>query len=305
MKTNKYDEEKSFNDLNNSETNELRINLNRQNEKSFSLIFLFIFFTLINAIILMINFSKKDFCLKVNMNKNSNLNSENNLNEIAKAQIFSQEINNFFIKERDRPYFKEINKKRTFDQRYPLTKQINCKPHFTTNELIAFLSFLTKETIYFETGSGCSSIIAKYYAKKSYAVEGCKEWYERGIKNGLKDNLIFHDLKPDTSSWSIPGKESTLNDWKKYFQSYKKSYNADIILIDGRFKIATALDIFDKIKDDTIIFIHEYQNRPLYFVIEEYYQYVYHWDLLTAFVKKSDIKSIPLEIQQKYWNISL
>lgn len=136
MKTNKYDEEKSFNDLNNSETNELRINLNRQNEKSFSLIFLFIFFTLINAIILMINFSKKDFCLKVNMNKNSNLNSENNLNEIAKAQIFSQEINNFFIKERDRPYFKEINKKRTFDQRYPLTKQINCKPHFTTNEFM-------------------------------------------------------------------------------------------------------------------------------------------------------------------------
>jgi len=41
--------------------------------------------------------------------------------------------------------------------------------------------------------------------------------YEIGIKNGLKDNLIFHDLKPDNHHYSYPGKLSTLDDWKKYF----------------------------------------------------------------------------------------
>ena len=136
----------------------------------------------------------------------------------------------YLNKERERPYLKEINKKRTFEKRYPLTKEIKCKPHFTPNELVAFLSFLTKDTIYFETGSGCSSVIAKYYAKKSYAVEGCKKWYEKGIKNGLKENLIFKDLKPDNPKWSYPGKKSTLEDWKSYFQSYDRSYNADVIL---------------------------------------------------------------------------
>ena len=60
--------------------------------------------------------------------------------------------------------------------------------------LTAFLSLLTKNTIFFETGSGCSSVIAKYYAKKTYAVEGCKKYYEIGIKNGLKDILLFNDL---------------------------------------------------------------------------------------------------------------
>ena len=210
---------------------------------------------------------------------------------------------NRMLKELERPYLRELNIKRTFEKRFPLTKEIKCKPHFVNEELIAFLSFLTKDTIFFETGSGCSSIIAKYYTKKSYAVEGCKKWYERGLKNGLKDNLIFRDLKPDNPIWSYPGKNSSINDWKKYFQSYDKSYNADIILIDGRFKVATAMDIFDKIKNDTIVFIHEYQDRPIYFILEEYYQYLYHWGSLTAFIKKKDIASIPLNVQKKYWDI--
>ena len=210
-----------------------------------------------------------------------------------------------FTEEKNRPCLQEINKKRTFENRFPLSKEINCKPHLTEKELIAFLSFLTKNITYFETGSGCSSLIAKYYAKKSYAVEGCKEFYQQGIKNGLKENLIFHDLKPDNPLWSYPGKNSNINDWKKYFTAYDKSYNADVILLDGRFKIATAMDIFDKIKDDTIVFIHEYQERPSYFILENYYDYVYHWETLVAFVKKKDIKSIPLEIQKKYWDNSL
>ena len=98
---------------------------------------------------------------------------------------------------------------------------------------------LNKDTIFFETGSGCSSIMAKYYEKKMYAIEGCKQYYEYGIKHGLIKNLIFKDLKPDASFWSYPGKNSNLRDQKNYFQAYKKEYNADVILIDGRFKIAT------------------------------------------------------------------
>ena len=121
---------------------------------------------------------------------------------------FPNDLITEFLLEKNRPNFEEINKKRTFEIRVPLNKDIKCHPHFTPIELIAFLSFLTKDTIYFETGSGCSSLIAKYYAKQSYAVEGCKVFYEKDIKNGLKDNIIFHDLKPDNPTWSYPGKQS-------------------------------------------------------------------------------------------------
>jgi hypothetical protein len=224
---------------------------------------------------------------------------------IEKHKVRFRDLQNILKNEAEMPHLKEVNKKRIFEKRIPLPKEIKCKPHFINEELTAFLSFLTKDTIYFETGSGCSSIIAKYYAKKTYAVEGCIKYYKIDIKNGLKDVIIFKDLKPDDYTWSFPGKKSNLNDWKNYFQSYKKEYNADVILIDGRFKIATAMDIFDKIRDDTVILLHEYFERPSYFILEEYYDYVYHWGRLHCFVKKKNIKQIPLEIQKKYWKDSL
>ena len=222
--------------------------------------------------------------------------------EYKPKYTYDYPIREMLLYEQRRPYLEMLNKKRTFEKRLPLTREITCQPHLAEYELGAFLSFLTKDTVYFETGSGCSSIIAKHYAKKSYAVEGCKKWYDKGVENGLKDNLIFRDLKPDNPDWSYPGRSSTLDDWKNYFQAYDKSYKADVILIDGRFKIATAMDIFDKIEEDTIVLIHEYPDRPNYFVLENYYQFIYIWDRLAAFVKKKDIQSIPLEVQQKYWN---
>ena len=190
--------------------------------------------------------------LIINLN-NSIKKSQNhieNIHQLIKENKYNSEIDykkiySNFRKESTLPRLKDIFQKMTFEQRLPLPEKIKCKPHLKGIELIAFLSLLTKNTIFFETGSGCSSVIAKYFAKKAYAIEGCKHFYEYGINNGLKDNLIFKDLKPDNPIWSYPGKNSNLNDYINYFTSYKKEYNADVILIDGRFKIATALDIFN------------------------------------------------------------
>jgi len=230
----------------------------------------------------------------------------NKLRTLSKA-----EINMYYILlrfESNISHLKEINKKRTFEKRYPLPKEINCYEHMREINLmglIAFTSFLTKDTIFFEFGSGCTSVMAKYYSKKSYAVEGNKKWYEIGLKHNLKDNILFRDIKPINNGklWSTPGKDSNLEDWKNYFQAYKSEYNADVIFIDGRFRVACAFDIFNKIKDDTIILIHEY-FREEYLIIEKYYDYIYHWGSLFLFKKKPNIIDIPLDFQKKYWNVS-
>ena len=212
-------------------------------------------------------------------------------------------------KELENKNLSEINKKRIFDKRYPLPNEINCFEHLKSSGLIdmmAFTSFLTKDTIFFEFASGCSSIIAKYYAKKSYAVEGNKLWYDIGIRNGLRKNLLFKDLKCDGSgkmlSW--PGKNSNIDDWKNFIQAYKEEYNADVILIDGRFRVACALDIFEKIRNDTIVLLHECQRKQ-YSEIENYYDKIYKWANLCLFQKKKNIKKIPMKLQEKYWNIKV
>ena len=213
------------------------------------------------------------------------------LKNISKSEI------NFYhqllLFESNISYLNEINKKRIFEKRYPLPKEINCYEHmreFSLMDLIAFTSFLTKDTIFFEFGSGCTSVMAKYFTNKSFAVEGNKIWYEIGLKNNLKDNILFKDIKPINKDglWSTPGKESNLEDWKNYFMAYKAEYNANVIFIDGRFRVACAFDIFNKIKNDTIILIHEYY-RPQYLIIEKYYDYIYHWGTLYLFKKKANI----------------
>lgn len=282
-----------------------------KNNKKKKLLDLFIFF----LIFLIFEFILYIILIKTRLQrikKENNLKKNDMKMEIDKINLIITKnkgifgnLQNKLEYEADMPHLNKILKKRTFEKRIPLAKEIKCRPHLVNEELTAFLSFLTKDTIYFETGSGCSSVIAKYYAKKTYAVEGSIKYYKIGIKNGLKDIIMFKNLKPDNLDWSFPGNKSNLNIWKNYFQSYKKEYNADVILIDGRFKVATAMDIFDKIRDDTIVLLHEYYERPSYFILEKYYNYVYHWGRLYCFVKKKNIKQIPLEIQKKYWNQSL
>ena len=99
-----------------------------------------------------------------------------------------------------------------------------------------------------------------------------------------------------------PGNETNITDWIKYIQAYKSEYMADIILIDGRFRVACALDIFSKIKKETIVLIHDYTIRDSYHIIENYYKIIEVWDTLAAFIKKSNIINIPLDIYNKYLN---
>ena len=102
------------------------------------------------------------------------------------------------------------------------------------------------------------------------------------------------------TSLGYPSKETNVNDWKIYIQAYKKEYNADIILIDGRFRVACALDIFSKIRNDTLIFIHDYQKRKQYHIIERYYIKLKVWDTLALFIKNSSIRNIDEKTYNKF-----
>ena len=182
--------------------------------------------------------------------------------------------------------------------KWPLPKKIRFKPIMTSKELIAFCYFMKPGNIYFEFGAGGSTNIASYYKIKTYSVESDIRWHDKLKSNNIKVNYITIDLKVKSSGY--PGKETNINDWKRYIQAYKTEYMANIILIDGRFRVACALDIFTKIKNDTIILIHDYTDRINYHIIENYYIKLKTWGRLAAFIKRNDIKYIPKNIYNKY-----
>ena len=191
-----------------------------------------------------------------------------------------------------------INKYKRAEIIWPLPKEIKFRPYMGDFDLKNFLYFMKSGNIYFEFGSGGSTNIASFYKVKTYSVESDVKWHEKLKNNGIAANYITIDLH--VTSLGYPGNDTNVNDWKKYIQAYKKEYNADIILIDGRFRVACALDIFSKIRNDTLIFIHDYKNRRQYYILERYYIKLKVWDRLALFIKNTNINSINVDIYNKF-----
>ncbi len=184
---------------------------------------------------------------------------------------------------------------------WPLPKEIVFKPLMSDKELKAFLYFMKKENIYFEFGSGGSTNIASFYKLKTYSVDSDVDWHQKLKDKNITAQYFTVDLKSKT--YGFPGNDTTLEDWKKYIEAYKDEFNADIILIDGRFRVACSLDIFSKIRNDTIVLIHDYKNRKEYHIIEKFYKKIESWDTLYAFIKRGNISKIPDDIYNRYLNV--
>ena len=183
---------------------------------------------------------------------------------------------------------------------WPLPSEIKYKPWMDDENIIAFSYLMKPENIYFEFGSGGSTNIASYYKLKTYSVESNVEWHEKLKNESINANYITIDLKG--GALGHPGQGTTVEDWKKYIEAYKSEYNADIILIDGVFRVACAFNIFPKIRKDTIILFHDYspQHYHQFQIIENYYIKVRQWGNLAAFFKNPFIDHIPEELYNTY-----
>ena len=239
--------------------------------------YIFVCFQII-LLILLIRLFKK---FKFNINNIENL--YNNL------QIYLNINNNLFMEK-----YKRVSIE------WPLPKAIKFKPIMSIKETKAFCYFMKPENIYFEFGSGGSTNIASYYKLKTFSVESDVKWHKKLKDEYINATYITIDLKANQAGF--PGKTTTIEDWKKYIQSYKEEYNADVILIDGRFRVACGLDIFNKIRNDTIVLVHDYSLREEYHILENYYLKIAVWDSLAAFIKRQNISTIPLDIYNHYLN---
>lgn len=237
---------------------------------------------LLYLFIILIVFNRKKVSLYLKKNKSMLINEQKELNT------------NSFIKR-----LKELSRDSI---KWPLSHELKLKPNMSEEELIAFSYFMKSKNIYFEFGSGGSTNLASYYKlNKIYSVESDIRWHNK-IKNLNLIGIIFItiDLKAKENKFGTPGLGTTVIDWEKYIQAYKPEYNADIILIDGRFRVACCLDIFSKIKSDTLVLVHDYVNRKKYHIIENYYIKIKSWGTLAAFFKNPNISYIPTEVYNKY-----
>ena len=115
------------------------------------------------------------------------------------------------------------------------------------------------------------------------------------------------------NTWGYPGKNSTLTQHKKYSDymqnlTKEEQQNIDLILIDGRFRVACCLKCFDIINIDCLIDFDDFLDRPQYHVILNYYDIIEKTeDNRMVILKKKSLNedfTIPTELIQQYESIA-
>lgn len=179
-----------------------------------------------------------------------------------------------------------------------------------------FYKYLDKASNYLEYGTGGSTYQAsiRKNIKTITSVESDKDWYNK-LEEKLKEvpqgdkkiNMIYCDMNAQKNNWGYPGPKSNIHNWKNYSNQLVKmdpelQKYIDLILIDGRFRVACCLKCFDIINDNCLIIFDDFLDRQDQFgVVLDYYDIVEKTnDNKMAILKKKNCVSPSKQLIEKY-----
>lgn len=176
-------------------------------------------------------------------------------------------------------------------------------PWMTDSEITLFKTFLNKTNIYFEYGCGGSTILASSYnnISKIYTVESDSEWLNK-IQNTSTKIIPLHIDLGKTKSLGYPVSKNKTTNWTNYSSIIQNiSEVPDLILIDGRFRVACGIQSFIKIQNtNSIVLIHDYQ-REHYHILNDLYSTIEYSEKLFALKPKVDINEKKIiNVYEKY-----
>jgi len=140
-----------------------------------------------------------------------------------------------------------------------------------------FQSEIKKSKFFFEYGSGVSTIYVDKKLKKYISIESDKYFYN-SLSQKLNNNqsLKYFNLGI-VGEFSYPlycSKQQVKNYVGSINKYFKKNNFPDLILVDGRFRIACCLNLFDKLKKykKIVIILDDYKSRTEYQYLKKFYK---------------------------------
>ena len=121
-----------------------------------------------------------------------------------------------------------------------------------------------------EWGCGGSTFAAIKIATEVVSVESSKTWCNKVLNNMFSQCAIFlgklHFICVDageTSSHTAVPLNLTSYNYSLYTNVMDHfSYSPDLVFIDGRLRVATAMASYNFSKADSIMLVHDYYDRP-------------------------------------------
>ena len=150
------------------------------------------------------------------------------------------------------------------------------KPALTTNEIVLFRSVLASTEHYVEFGCGGSTVMAADLVRGSItSVDSSADWLEKVrqacVGKPIQPRLIHADIGP-IRDWGYPTDPTTMPRWAAYHGNVSVNHAAalaDLFMIDGRFRVACAMQSLIRCRPDALLLIHDY-DRASYHVVEQF-----------------------------------
>ena len=139
-----------------------------------------------------------------------------------------------------------------------------------------FKKYLKNSKIYFEYGVGQSTIWALENTECNIiSVDTDKNWINKVNVSKYKERIKINWVNlGELGDWGRPRTYKHRNHFIDYISNvWEYSIKADVILIDGRFRVACFLFSLLHAKKNSLIIFDDYINRSQYHVVEEVLKY--------------------------------
>lgn len=195
------------------------------------------------------------------------------------------------------------------------------KPFFypfamTKDEKAIFEQTIQDATYYLEFGMGGSTLCALQKSRANiYSVESDPVWINQMrkyliVKRLENKRLTLHhgDIGP-VREWGNPRSDNTKALFSNYSSTIFKRVDAtklDVVLIDGRFRVACALNTILKCSGNPYlkIMIHDFWGREIYHPVLSYLDVVTRVDTLGVFSIKKDVDLVAVEADYQVYQFN-
>jgi hypothetical protein len=170
---------------------------------------------------------------------------------------------------------------------------------------------LSSSRHYLEFGAGVSTLMAvKTPSLESIdSVESSQPFIDDLLRDteasaaSAQGRLRVHvvDIGP-TGAWGGPTDPSTRNRWPDYSSRvFTKPSDSDLVLVDGRFRVACCLSALLRTGPETRILIHDFSWRKEYFVVLKFCDVIERLNSFVSLRRKKDIDARKAErLLRKY-----
>lgn len=128
-----------------------------------------------------------------------------------------------------------------------------------------------------EYGSGFSTLYFSRFVQSYYSIEHDRQWYQRVQQFIAETPLVARKVKkhvlvavdPGHRGWPGGFAEGTREQFDEYIRAVHQldGKKFDVVLIDGRARVECAKEILPYLHANSIVFVHDFTNRPRYFNI--------------------------------------